>query len=79
VGNLEALTECVITLAYVRLVDRVGAALEYSHCATWVPPYCNAQDLAQASKVRASMVLLPDYTCSSAVSLRAALPHICTT
>ncbi len=64
-GNLEAHTDCVITLAYVRLVDRVGSALEYSHCATWVPPYCNVQDMAQASKV-GSMVL---GGCCSAVAL----------
>lgn len=45
-GNLEAMQECIITLSYLRLLDAFGSSLEYSHTATWVPPYLSARDLA---------------------------------
>jgi len=38
-GNLEAHTEAVVRLSYLRQLDCVAGALEYCHTATWVPPY----------------------------------------
>ena len=37
-GNLEAHTEAVVRLSYLRRLDRIAFALEYCHTATWVPP-----------------------------------------
>jgi hypothetical protein len=51
IGNLEAMSECVVEFAYVRLLDKMGGALEYVHSATWVPPYIGARDLAEAEQV----------------------------
>ena len=36
------MTECVIEFQYIRLLDTMANTLEYSHTATWVPPYHTA-------------------------------------
>ena len=41
-GNLEAHTEAVVRLSYLRQLDRVAGAVEFCHTATWVPPYTDA-------------------------------------
>jgi hypothetical protein len=41
-GNLEAMTEAVVSLSYVRLLDAASGTLEWVHTATWTPPYTGA-------------------------------------
>jgi hypothetical protein len=37
----------VVTLSYLRLLDKFGGSLEYAHTATWVPPYVGAGESPQ--------------------------------
>lgn len=46
-GNLGAMQEAVVKVTYLRLLDTFARTLEFSHTATWVPPYLSAADLAQ--------------------------------
>lgn len=51
-GNLEAMTEAVVEVGYLRLLDSVGGALEYVHTATWTTPYTGAAgDVARGDAV----------------------------
>ena len=38
-GNLKAMQECTVQIEYLKLLNTCGSAVEWTHTATWVPPY----------------------------------------
>lgn len=50
-GNLEAGQQCVVEFAYLRLLDSIAGTIEFSHTATWVPPYSNPAYNSNAAAV----------------------------
>lgn len=54
VGNLEAMSEAVVEIRYLRMLDSISDSIEFVHTATWVPPYIgSAGDVATGvDKVR---------------------------
>ncbi|KAG2443413.1 hypothetical protein HXX76_001771 [Chlamydomonas incerta] len=75
-GNLEAHTEVTVEFSYLRLLDAFGGTLEWSHTATWVPPYVgSAGDVATGvDKVASSLPTFAakvTYVLSYEVTVRA--------
>eukprot|EP00198_Chlamydomonas_reinhardtii_P004559 XP_001693895.1 flagellar/basal body protein [Chlamydomonas reinhardtii] len=75
-GNLAAHTEVTVEFSYLRLLDAFGGTLEWSHTATWVPPYVgSAGDVATGvDKVAAALPTFAPkvtYVLSYEVTVRA--------
>ncbi|KAG2443276.1 hypothetical protein HYH02_009346 [Chlamydomonas schloesseri] len=75
-GNLEAHTEVTVEFSYLRLLDAFGGTLEWSHTATWVPPYVgSAGDVAtgvdKVASALPSFAAKVTYALSYEVTVRA--------
>ncbi|KAK9805053.1 hypothetical protein WJX73_007564 [Symbiochloris irregularis] len=61
-GNLAAGTPCQLTIEYLQVLDSISNVLEFTHQATWVPPYCS-------SHWDAGQEVQPAYTAKATYSL----------
>jgi len=48
-GNLAAGDTCMVRVEYVQLLDHISHLLEYTHTATWVPPYTRGSPSGKVS------------------------------
>ena len=80
VGNLEAMSEAVVEVRYLRMLDTISDALEWVHTATWVPPYIGsagdqAAGLQQVAAAEPKFAHKVSYTLSYAVTVHGGAPR----